>query len=122
MNFKLKIFLISAFAACVLILPRPGVIYVADENMSDYKTPVNIDNEKTEILSEAEKNKKKRMETHKRKELLRKTESSINANNKSYTLIYVGIFFAVLIYAYLTLRVKEAILVQKQNGMNSKKQ
>jgi len=108
MNFKLKIFIITAFAACVLIFPRSGVIYAADENMSDEKTPVNIDNEKTEVLSKEEIKKKRLMEEQQRKELLNKIEIRITANNKSYTIIYVGIFFAVLIYAFLALRGKEA--------------
>jgi hypothetical protein len=48
------------------------------------------------------------MEEQRLKELLNKIESRISANNKSYTLIYMGIWFAVLIYAFLALRGKEA--------------
>ena len=107
MNFKLKIFLITVFAACVLILASSAIIYAADENVSGEKTPVSVENEKTEDLSGVEKNNKMFMEAHQRKELLNKIESRITANNKSYTLIYFGIFLTVLIYAFLTLRGKE---------------
>lgn len=108
MSFRLKIFFITPFTACVLILAPVGGISAADENVSEDKTPISIDHEKTEVVSVAEKNKKKRMEEQQRKELLKKIDSRITANNKSYRLIYMGIFFAVLIYAFLTLCSKEA--------------
>ena len=107
MNFKMKIFIVTAFAACVLILSPVGSIYAADENVSDQKTQVSMDNEKKQVLSEAEKKQKRLMEEQQRKELLNKIESRISANNKSYSLIYTVIVFAVLIYAFLALRVKK---------------
>ena len=122
MNFKLNIFIVTAFAACVLILPPVGSIYAADKNMSNEKPPVSIDIKKTEVLSEAEGKKKRPMKARQVEEMLNKIESHITANNKSYGLIITGIFFAVLIYAFLALRGKEDLLVNNQNGMNSKKQ
>lgn len=121
MNFKLKIFLITAFAACLLILASSGSIYAENENVSDEKTQVSIENGKPEVLSKEEIKKKRLMEEQQRKELLNNIEIRISANNTSYTLIYAGIFFAGLVYAFLTLRGKEDISIQNQNGMNSKK-
>jgi hypothetical protein len=48
MNFKLKIFFITAFAACLLILSPARGIYAVDENVSA---------EKTQVLSWEEKKK-----------------------------------------------------------------
>lgn len=108
MNFKLKLFLITAFAACVFILLPAWGISAEYESVPGEKTSVSLGNEEAGVVSGTEKNMKKHMDTHQRKELLNKIESCITANNRSYRLIYMGIFFAVLIFAFLTLRVKEA--------------
>lgn len=122
MNFKLKTFTVTVVAACVLILHPAGSIYAADINMSDEKKSVHIENEKTEVLSKTDKIKKKPVNAGQGKEIFNKINSRISENNMSYWLIYTGIFFAVLSYAFLALRVKEDKHIQKQNSVGADKQ
>ena len=98
MNFKLKLFIITTFAACALILSPAGNMYATDENVSDEKTTVAIDNEKKEVLSKEEKKQKKLMEARQRKELLNKIESRISANNKTYIFIFNVIILSIIIF------------------------